>query len=68
MKLKENKIIGKTYSLYSGNDSSECFFDDLSELTNSILNDFKGKQELLEFIRQNSGSKRKLKKDKGEKY
>ena len=63
IELAENKIIGKTYSLYGSEDKSDCFFDELSELTDSVLNEFKEIQEFLEFVRQSSGNKRKLRRE-----
>ena len=59
----QEKIIGKTYSLYRDQDTSEQFFKDLNELTDSILKEFEIKSNLVEFLRKNSGNKRKLKKE-----
>jgi hypothetical protein len=63
MELTVNKITGKTYSLYGGKDSSDCFYEDLNTFAELILNEFKNLPELLEFTRKISKSKRLLRKE-----
>ena len=59
----QEKIIGKTYSLYSNQDTSDYFFKDLSKVTDSILQKVKSQYDLVEFLRKSSGHKRRLKKE-----
>jgi len=59
----QEKIIGKTYSLYGDQDTSGQFFKDLKEITDSILKMLDIKSDLVEFLRKNSGNKRRLKKE-----
>jgi hypothetical protein len=59
--MTQEKIIGKTYSLYSNQDTSDYFFKDLSKVTDSILQKVKSQYDLVEFLRKSSGHKRKLK-------
>ena len=59
----QQKIIGKTYSLYGGKDTSDYFYDNLADLTNMILQNFKNEDALLNFLRESSGRKRTLKKE-----
>ena len=59
----QQKIIGKTYSLYGGKDISDYFYDNLADLTNMILQNFKNEDALLNFLREISGRKRTLKKE-----
>ena len=59
----QQKIIGKTYSLYGGKDTSDYFYDNLADLTNMILQNFKNEDVLLNFLREISGRKRTLKKE-----
>ncbi len=61
--LSKSDIIGKTYSLYGGKDFSDYFYDDLNELTDSILEKFDNKSDLINILRKNSGNKRKLKRE-----
>jgi hypothetical protein len=63
LKLTENKIIGKTYSLYGSSNSSNWFYEDLNKFTKLALNEFKGELELLEYLVNSSKNKRKLKKE-----
>jgi hypothetical protein len=58
----QEKIIGKTYSLYGNQNTSEHFFRDLREVTDSILKKFGNKINLIDFLRKNSGNKRSLRK------
>ena len=59
----QQKIIGKTYSLYGGKDTSDYFYDNIADLTNMILQNFKNEDALLNFLREISGRKRTLKKE-----
>ena len=59
----QQKIIGKTYSLYGGKDTSDYFYDNLADLTNMILQNFKNEDALLNFLREISRRKRILKKE-----
>ena len=59
----QQKIIGKTYSLYGGKDTSDYFYDNIADLTNMILQNFKNEDTLLNFLREISGRKRTLKKE-----
>jgi len=61
--ISKYKIIGKTYSLYGEKDNSDCFYLNLTETTNLILQNFKNEYALLEFLREISGRKRTLKKE-----
>ena len=61
--MNESKIIGKTYSLYGEKDRSDFFYDNLADITNQILQNFKSENALLEFLRKISGRKRILKKE-----
>jgi hypothetical protein len=59
----ENKITGKTYSLYGEREVSDYFYVNLSELMDNILQNFENEFSLLEFLRKVSGRKRTLKKE-----
>lgn len=59
----QEKIIGKTYSLYGDQDTSEQFFKDLNEITDSILKIVGSNSDLVNFLRKNSGNKKRLKKE-----
>ncbi|MCW8803035.1 MAG: DUF116 domain-containing protein [Ignavibacteriaceae bacterium] len=59
----QEKIIGKTYSLYNNHDATDYFFDDLSKVTDSILKITGSQTDLVNFLRKNSGNKRTLKKE-----
>ena len=61
--MKEQKIIGKTYSLYGGKDTSDYFYDNIADLTNLILKNFNNEDVLLNFLREISGRKRALRKE-----
>lgn len=61
--LQKDKIMGKTYSLYNGKYSTDYFFDELTTVTNDILRRCKSEVELLKLIRDNSTSKRRLKRE-----
>lgn len=60
----EDKIIGKTYSLYAGNSDTDAFYYDLSALTDSLLIHGKSYEESVEIIRKHSGKRRLLKSEK----
>lgn len=57
-----NKIIGKTYSLYDNEEVTDNFYEELASTTSQILRNFQSEFEMLDFIRKNSSGKRKLKK------
>jgi hypothetical protein len=58
----QQKIIGKTYSLYGGKDTSDHFYENLADLTNLILQNFKNEYAMLNFLREISGRKRSLRR------
>jgi hypothetical protein len=60
--MNENKIIGKTYSLYGGKETSDYFYYNLTDTTNLILHNFKDEYALLSLLREISGRKRSLRK------
>lgn len=62
--MSENKIVGKTYSLYGEKDSSDYFYNNLADLTTLILQGFKDEYALLEYLREISGKKRSLRKER----
>ena len=57
-------IIGKTYSLYSGNDDTDEFYSELSDLADSFLSSIESEELLLSLIRKSSNKKRLLKAEK----
>ena len=59
MTAKSN-IIGKTYSLYSGNDDTDEFYSVLSDLVGSLLSRTKSNEQLISLIRKYSNKKRVL--------
>ncbi len=61
--LQKDKIIGKTYSLYNGKDSTDCFFEELTNVTNDILSRCNSEVERLKLIRDSSTGKRRLQKE-----
>lgn len=61
--MNENKIIGKTYSLYGRNDVSDYFYNDLNELTDLVLNESEVPFEFINFLRKSSEGRRKLRKE-----
>lgn len=61
--MSGNNIIGKTYSLYGNNETSNYFYEDLDELTNFILEKFNSNYKLINILRKHSANKRKLKKE-----
>ena len=58
----QQKIIGKTYSLYGKRDNSDNFYDTLIGTTNLVLQNFKNEYALLSFLREISSRKRSLRK------
>jgi len=60
--IKE-KITGKTYSLYGSEGTSDLFYKNLSDFTDSILSGYDERISLLELIRKSSLHKRKLRKE-----
>lgn len=62
-KSTEEKIIGKTYSLYGNENFSDSFYKNLSDFTNSIINEYNNEESLLELIRRSSRSRRALRKE-----
>jgi hypothetical protein len=61
--IVKQKIIGKTYSLYGDQNTSDYFYSDLSEVTDFILKELNGEPDLIDYLRKKSGSKRTLKKE-----
>jgi hypothetical protein len=61
--MSENKIIGKTYSLYGEENVSDYFYHDLNNLTDLVLKENIDQYELIDFLRENSESRRKSKKE-----
>ena len=59
----QEKIIGKTYTLYGDQDISDYFYEDLREVSDSILNKAENKTTLIDFLRKNSENKRSLRKE-----
>jgi hypothetical protein len=58
-------IIGKTYSLYSGNDNTDEFFSVLSDLVDTLLLSFsESEEQFLSIIRKYSNKKRTLRAEK----
>jgi hypothetical protein len=56
------KIIGKTYTLYGDQDISDYFYEDLREVTDSILTKSENKITLIDFLRKSSTNKRSLRR------
>lgn len=57
------KIIGKTYSLYGRNDSTDAFYEELNNFVKSYLDCFNNETNLLKITRKNSAHKQRLKKE-----
>ena len=57
-----NKIVGKTYSLYNNEEITDNFYEELASTTSLALQNFKSEFEMLDFIRKNSSGRRKLRK------
>ncbi len=62
-KMKQEKITGKTYTLYRDRDISDYFYEDLREVTNSIIEKLGSKIKLIDFLRKNSANKRSLRRE-----
>jgi hypothetical protein len=62
--LAKSDIIGKTYSLYSGNENTDEFYSVLSDLADSFLSLTESGEHLLSIIRKDSSRKRSLKAEK----
>jgi hypothetical protein len=62
--MTEDKIIGKTYSLYAGKNDTDEFYSVLSDLVGSFLSNIKSEKHLLSLIREYSNKKRKLRTEK----
>jgi len=60
----EDKIIGKTYSLYAGNTDTDEFYSVLTDLTDSLLLHSKSEEKTISLIRKYSSKKRALKAEK----
>jgi hypothetical protein len=60
----EDKIVGKTYSLYAGKTSTDEFYSVLSDLADSFLSFYESKEQLLSIIRKHSNKKRSLRAEK----
>jgi hypothetical protein len=61
--MKQEKITGKTYTLYRDRDISDYFYEDLREVTNSIIEKLGSKIKLIDFLRKNSANKRSLRRE-----
>lgn len=59
----QQKIIGKTYSLYGREDTSDYFYNDIAETADLILKNFKDEYALLKLLRETSRRKRTLRKE-----
>jgi len=62
--LAKSDIIGKTYSLYSGNDDTDEFYSMLSDLADTFLSFAESEEQLLSIIRKYSNRKRALRAEK----
>ena len=60
----EDKIIGKTYSLYAGNADTDEFYSVLSDLADSLQIQTKSCEEMISIIRKYSSKRRVLKAEK----
>ena len=60
----KSEIIGKTYSLYSGNDDTDEFYSVLSDLVVSLLSRTESNEQLISLIRKYSNKKRALRTEK----
>jgi hypothetical protein len=57
-------IIGKTYSLYSGNDDTDEFYSELSDLVDTFLSFAESEEQFLSIIRKYSNRRRALRAEK----
>jgi hypothetical protein len=62
--MTEDKIIGKTYSLYAGKNDTDEFYSVLSDLVESFLSNLKSEKHYLSLIREYSNKKRRLRTEK----
>lgn len=60
----EDKIIGKTYSLYEGKTNTDEFYSVLSDLADSFLSFSESKEQFLSIIRKYSNRKKALRAEK----
>lgn len=60
----KSDIIGKTYSLYSGNRNTDEFYSELSDLADSFLSSAESGEHLLSLIRKSSNKKRVLRTER----
>ena len=60
----EDKIIGKTYSLYAGKSNTDAFYFELADLADSLLIHGISDEESVSIIRKYSGKRRLLKSEK----
>ena len=61
--MTEKGILGKTYSLYGRDDSTDAFYEELNDFVNSFLFQFNSESEFLKYIRKNSLHKKRLRKE-----
>jgi len=60
----EDKVVGKTYSLYAGKTNTDEFYSVLSDLADSFLSYSESEAQLISLIRKYSNKKRSLKAEK----
>ena len=60
----QQKIVGKTYSLYAGNEDTDKFYSELSDLASSLVSYKKPEEQLVSIIREYSKKKRTLRTEK----
>jgi len=60
----KDKVVGKTYSLYSGKTNTDEFYSVLSDLADSFLSHSESEAQLISLIRKYSNKKRSLKAGK----
>jgi len=60
----EDKVVGKTYSLYAGKTNTDEFYSVLSDLADSFLSHSESEAQLISLIRKYSNKKRSLKAEK----
>ena len=60
----EDKIVGKTYSLYAGKTNTDEFYSVLSDLADYLLSHSESEAQLISLIRKYSNKKRSLKAEK----
>jgi hypothetical protein len=62
--MKQQKIIGKTYSLYAENEDTDRFYSELTDLASSLVSYKKPEEQLVSIIRKYSKKKRTLRTQK----